>query len=132
MIANLFQKVKRSFQENERDIYIAAFIFLAGMGGFGLGRLSVIMPQKEPLLVEYPRKIGGERMETQSGTTIIPDKKAAQGFAGAYVASKSGTAYHLPSCQSAQKIKEENKIWFATKEEAENAGYKPAGNCEGL
>jgi hypothetical protein len=51
---------------------------------------------------------------------------------GSFVASKSGKAYHLPWCSGAKRIKEENKIWFQTKEEAEKAGYHPAGNCEGL
>jgi hypothetical protein len=29
-------------------------------------------------------------------------------------------------------MKEENKIWFASKEEAKKKGYHPAGNCPGL
>lgn len=49
-----------------------------------------------------------------------------------FVGSISGTKYHLPSCSSAKRIKEENKVYFATKEDAELAGYSPAGNCEGL
>jgi methylphosphotriester-DNA--protein-cysteine methyltransferase len=51
---------------------------------------------------------------------------------GGYVASKNGTKYHLPWCGSAKQIKEENKVWFATKEEAEAAGYTPAANCKGI
>ncbi len=49
-----------------------------------------------------------------------------------YVASKTGTKYHLPWCGSAKQIKEENKIWFASKEDAEKAGYTPASNCKGI
>jgi len=49
-----------------------------------------------------------------------------------FVASISGTKYHLPTCSSARTIKEENKVWFNTKEDAELAGYGPAGNCKGL
>jgi hypothetical protein len=49
-----------------------------------------------------------------------------------FVASISGTKYHLPSCSGAKRIKEENKVWFSTKEDAELAGYGPAGNCPGL
>ena len=51
---------------------------------------------------------------------------------GSYVASKSGTKYHLPWCGGAQRIKEENKVWFKTKEDAEKAGYTPAANCKGI
>lgn len=51
---------------------------------------------------------------------------------GKYVASKNGTKYYLPSCKSAKRIKEENRVWFATKEEAQAAGKTPSANCKGL
>jgi methylphosphotriester-DNA--protein-cysteine methyltransferase len=51
---------------------------------------------------------------------------------GSYVASKSGTKYHLPWCPGAKQIKEDNKIWFDTKEDAEKSGYAPAANCKGI
>jgi hypothetical protein len=49
-----------------------------------------------------------------------------------YMASKNGTKYYLPTCGSAKRIKEENRVWFGTKAEAEAAGYSPAANCPGL
>lgn len=51
---------------------------------------------------------------------------------GLYVASKNGAKYHLPTCSGAKRIKEENKIWFNSKQEAEKAGYEPAKNCKGI
>jgi len=51
---------------------------------------------------------------------------------GVVVASKNGTAYHLPSCSSANRIKEENKIWFKTIKQAQDAGYKASKSCKGL
>jgi len=51
---------------------------------------------------------------------------------GAYVASKNGTKYYLPSCSGAKRIKDENKVWFATAAAAAAAGYEPAANCGGL
>lgn len=59
-----------------------------------------------------------------------PEPQIAAG--GQYVASKKGSKYHLPWCAGAKSILEENKIWFASKEEAEKAGYTPAGNCKGI
>jgi hypothetical protein len=49
-----------------------------------------------------------------------------------YLASKSGSKYYLPTCGTAKRIKDVNRVWFATKEEAEAAGYEPAANCPGL
>jgi hypothetical protein len=48
------------------------------------------------------------------------------------VASKSGTKYHLVSCASASRIKDTNRIYFASATEAESAGYTKAANCPGL
>ena len=76
----------------------------------------------------------GEVAPTNNSTkrSDSPSSPISSFVKGRYVASKSGTAYHFPWCQGALKIKEENKIWFQTKEEAESRGYKPAGNCDGL
>ncbi len=58
--------------------------------------------------------------------------QAAKATTGTYMASKNGTKYYLPTCSSSNRIKPENRVWFATKAEAEAAGYAPAANCPGL
>ena len=45
------------------------------------------------------------------------------------VASKNSDKYHYTWCAGAKKIKEENKVWFSSAEEAESKGYTLAGNC---
>jgi methylphosphotriester-DNA--protein-cysteine methyltransferase len=60
--------------------------------------------------------------------TIIPVSTSPK----VYVASKTGKAYYLPSCAAANRIKEENKVWFSSQEGAEKAGYTKAANCPGL
>lgn len=65
-------------------------------------------------------------------TTVSTQSTPPSQSEGGYVASKNGTKYHLPWCGSAKQIKEENKIWFATKADAEAAGYTPASNCKGI
>lgn len=67
-----------------------------------------------------------------SGETTAKAGETTPSLPGAYVASRSGTAYHLPWCVGALRIREENKIWFSSKEEAEQKGYHPAKNCKGL
>lgn len=126
MLAEIIRKVKHLIKENADDLFIALIIFLVGIVSFGLGRLSIIWPQKEPITIENHES----RIMNQEGIALHGLKNSDS--RGKYVASKNGTAYHLPWCQGAQKIKEENRIWFDTKEEAERSGYKPAGNCEGL
>ena len=120
--------------ENKNDLYVAALVFFVSLASFGLGRLSVLWPKKEPIQITMPdarNTTHEDRGETGQAAVLSPVKNSTT-QQGKYVASKSGTAYHYPWCSGAQRIKEENKIWFQTKEEAEKAGYKPAGNCDGL
>lgn len=102
------------------DMYIVAIIVLVGLSGFGLGRLSIIDESVIPVSIEY----GAQNIASVSG--------ALSEIGGEVVVSKNGSKYHLPWCSGASRIKEENKVWFATIEEAKQAGYTPAGNCKGL
>jgi len=127
MLSEYFRKVKIWIIENKADLFTAAVIFLVGLASFGLGRLSVLWPKKEPIKLEHTElSINGEILSS------VRQPKTAAAIKDKYVASKNGSAYHYPWCPGAQKIKETNKIWFISKEEAERAGYKPAGNCPGL
>jgi len=107
-------------------------LILIGTLGFGLGRWSKIEESKTPVLIENPILVGESTAKTATAlntpTTTISNNNASKNF----VASKNGTKYHYPWCPSAGSIKEGNKIWFATIEEARAAGYAPASNCPGL
>lgn len=49
---------------------------------------------------------------------------------GKYVGSKNSNKYHLPDSSAAKRIKEENKVWFQSKEEAEAEGYEPGSSVK--
>ena len=141
MISEKLIKVKEWGSEHAQELYIGAVILLVGIGSFGLGRLSIIWPQKEPIEITSwgnPLEEGSKASEAAGNaqnSPTTPLKQAAVVNAiteGKYVASRRGTSYHYPWCSGAKQIKEENKIYFNTKEEAEKAGYRPAGNCKGL
>ena len=48
----------------------------------------------------------------------------------AYVGSKNSNKYHLPSCRYAQSIDDENRVVWASREEAEAAGYEACKVCK--
>ncbi len=48
---------------------------------------------------------------------------------GEFVASTSSKKYHLPECRYAVKIREENRIYFQSAEDAEDQGYEPCKVC---
>jgi hypothetical protein len=92
------------------NIYFSIVLILIAVASFGLGRLSKIEENKVPIELE--------------ASAVLTE--------GELVGSKNGSVYHLPWCSGAQRIKEENKVWFNSKEEAEKAGYRAATNCKGI
>lgn len=137
MLTDLLNKIKSFLKANQRDLYLAALVFLVSMASFGLGRLSAVWPVKEPIRIDQIGETGqsasglGEGVPADSFTKRS-DSPISPVSSGEYVASRNGSSYHLPTCSGAKQIKEENKIWFASEEAARAAGYKPAGNCPGL
>lgn len=135
MIGDYREKVNAWTREYRSDLFIAAVIFLVGLGSFGLGRLSVVMPEKPPLAVtgaDIAAGVAPEGIAGAAGPAGDMPQRNATSAAGRYMGSKSGAVYHLPWCPGALRIKEQNKVWFQNKEEAEQKGYKPAANCPGL
>lgn len=61
---------------------------------------------------------------SSAAVSAAPEAQAAQ----LYVGSVNSDLYHHRDCAAAKQIKEENKVWFATPEEAEVAGYT-ASKC---
>lgn len=70
--------------------------------------------------------------DTATGTAIVTsaDNTAPAQTSGAYVGSIKSDKYHLTSCRYAERIKEENQVYFDTEEAAVAAGYEPCGVCK--
>ncbi len=136
-IQEVFRKFK-AFWSNT-DMLLAMIIIVTALLSFMLGRYSVTNVQKftsetrsaSPHNTDQIKEqvLNIQESVTSGSNTASNERILAE---GKYVASKSGTKYHLPWCGGAQQIKEENKIWFNTKEDAEKAGYTPASNCKGI
>lgn len=109
---------------------VPAIVVLVGVGAFGLGRLSAA-PGHPALRVLYPDAQLATPVAAGGGVTQPSSAKATEGF-GNYVASKNGTKYYLTTCSGANRIKDENKVYFGSAAEALAAGYTAAANCPGL
>jgi len=117
------------------DSILIASIILLSVLSFGLGRLSVseVSNQGGVALCEaLPARVQTASVALSGAPKESADVPGEVKTQGTYVGSKNGSVYHFPWCSGAQRIKDENKVWFATKEEAERAGYRPASNCKGL
>lgn len=132
-------RFSRFFFEREGPLFISLCFILLGFASFGLGRLSALEAQREAVVIDnkYAQIFEEQSRVFQANEFLtVPAESASTKSAGSesglYVASRNGARYHLPSCSGAQRILEENKIWFSSREEAEKAGYTPAQNCPGL
>lgn len=122
-------------------LYSAGIVLLVGIGGFVLGQLSAVQTARHnsssvntlslcptpvlplPTTVTAPASPSGlvaNHITTAAGEGVTPSQ---------YVASKSGTRYHHVTCPGAKQIKDANKIFFDTIQQAEAAGYSKAANC---
>lgn len=126
----MLEKFKSLFLNDH--IFFGLLIVFVGLGSFMLGRASVSQPEQLPALSKVGEQSGSVSQSIDSEITV--KKEQSGGFGGdiILVASKSGTKYHLESCPGSKQIKDANKIFFSSREEAEAAGYKPAANCPGL
>lgn len=146
----------KSLMLDDRYFY-SLVILVVAIASFGLGRATIApgsVDVQDDVKIFNPVKaetvnLSPAAPEVSKEVTNIPEVGKASVFEAMveeettpvstpvsttqpYVASKSGTKYHLTSCPGAKQIKPENKITFATRSEAEAAGYSPAGNCPGL
>lgn len=124
MIGESSGKIKAWLASNKNDLFLVFTVAMVAVIGFALGRISVLRDEK------FPIEIQAQAISSIKSSAESPAKDEKR--EGAIVGSKNGTVYHLEGCAGAERIKEENKIYFSSKEEAEKAGYRPAANCPGL
>jgi hypothetical protein len=138
-IQEMFDRFKSLLQDDL--FFYTALIVLIAIASFGLGRASVThqSPENKPILEIGAQKASGIQSQStankqSASSSAKSDQNSVPATVGtnSYVASKNGTKYHLITCPGAKQIKEENKIYFSTKEEALKAGYTPASNCKGI
>lgn len=109
---------------------VALIIIGSGIGGFLLGRASV-----------GPEKPRATVLGTSAGSSeIIIDTSLSEQFFEAeetrattektFMASINGTRYYPKGCTAGNSIDEENRVWFATEDEAKMAGYSIAKACQ--
>lgn len=152
----MLSKIKEFFKQNEADIILIIGIVLIALISFGAGWL---MGNKKTLNNDSVSgiinndKVSVEEMAPENKETIQPTTNQSENIVSSqkttsvnnqqtntssqnsqckYVGSKNSDVYHLPECSGAQRIKEENKRCFSSKEEAEKSGYRPAANCPGI
>ena len=139
MLSEIIKLCKRLVgwvKNNNTELYWAAVIILVAVISFGLGRLSKIREEKTPITIENASSMSDIDEKTNgAGIMLEHNSSTISNFPSSskiFVASRNGKKYYYAWCESANVIKEQNRIWFSTQAEAEKAGYQPAANCKGL
>jgi hypothetical protein len=132
------EKIKRFFNETMqsekgKDILIVIIVVLVGLGSFELGRLS-----KESSSSGIKLEYQGQDLEEStnqpasaiSAVSNAPDALSPNSNSGkTFFASSKGKKYYTISCSAGKTIKQENRVYFATGEEAVSAGYTLSSSC---
>lgn len=124
-IHDLNQKIKSLLSTDDfKDIVILLTIVIVGVGSFFLGRLSIIKHSNETV-----NSTTNHEDKISLGTTIkaLPESIVPN---HAFVASRNGTKYYPKGCSGINRIKEENRIYFETEEEAQGAGRTRTTTCQ--
>ncbi len=126
----------KAFIESEqgKDILIVLIVILVGLGSFELGRLSKGTHGSE-IKINYPDKTTeAEASQTSNAISVnsnIPGEQKISTPSGKnYFASKRGKKYYTIGCSAGNSIKQENRVYFATSDEAEKAGYELSTSCK--
>ncbi len=122
-IIDKFKKnIKTFFQSNYLDelFWILLLIFTA-LSSFSLGARY----ERETFLSEHPVHIEGDQEIIQAWKAYHNEQKKDARF----FASKNGSVYYSLACPAGTRIKDENKVFFHSKEEAEKAGYHQSSRC---
>lgn len=98
-------------------------VFLVGCGNAkdnsSRKEIEVLLPNGETAKGELPEIID------ENSVTIAKPKPVTT----AYVGSKSTKKFHLADCTWAQKIDEDNKVYFSHYNDFIKNGYKPCKSC---
>lgn len=68
----------------------------------------------------------GDRETARTGTPVV---SATPSTAGAIIGNRRSRVYHWSGCPDYDKVSAQNRVTFPSREAAEQAGYRPAGNC---
>ncbi len=127
-IHTFLAKIKSFWDGESRGDWLGVIIIvLVACASFGLGRLSKMPPTDDTVaIVGSVMTMNGSATASKGASTTA----SLLASSGAVVASKNGTKYYYPSCSGISRIAAENKVTFASAQEAEVAGYTIASTCK--
>lgn len=113
--------------KNEDKIILAVGFILVAVLSFGAGKLSEVYRAQIPIIFQDNPDCANSQALT-NGAAENQNKTVASETQGQIIGNKNSRIYHLPGGGSYNKVSAENRVYFATEEEAQKAGYRKAKN----
>lgn len=122
-----WQTGKEWLVNHQKNLLLLAGVLLVGILAFESGFLKGKLVQSEPLVISIPAVVEPEAAAKTGGSSAGMERivsSTKQNTASCpLVGSKNSNKYHLLTCAVAKRIKPENKVCFASKEDAGKRGY---------
>lgn len=124
---------------HQKNLLLLAGFLVVGALAFESGLLRGKLDSSEPLVISIPA-LAEATTESEATTAAENQANQAAGMERTalkigekqesgqcpFVGSRNSNKYHLATCAVAKRIKQENRICFASKEDAEKRGYVPS------
>lgn len=130
------EKIKQFMESKQgKNILVILIVILTGLASFELGRLSK-SDSSSGIKIEYPPEMANVISAANSPTatkatkTILPTLPLNTTTEKNFFASNRGNKYYPVGCGAGNTIKQENRIYFATSDLAEAAGYELSSSCK--
>lgn len=133
------EKIKHFLQSDKgKDILIVFILILVALISFTLGRMSKnsqnqgFLGQNEVLPALAGKSLNQGFNEPKNKSESLGNSPIYEGVdlkGREYFASKRGKKYYSFGCSAGKSIKEANRIYFSSAEEAKASGYSPSSSC---
>ncbi len=123
-IKTFYNKVGRIVDMDK--IFVGLLVIFVSMASFSLGRLSKIFDER-PEFNFRDVLVQEEKIPLSSS---LEKRGIVQTNVSNIVATKSGQKYYFIWCKGVENLKEKNKVYFATEDDAKRAGKTLANNCK--
>lgn len=131
-VAGIIATLKQFVKRNRETFWHALILILIGWSAYNIGLIQSrrgTLPAQSGSLFQIRESAVSQSPAAGQGSEV--PKKGIDRSDLRVVVSKasSGKKYHHTWCASALRIKESNRLWFPSAEDAAAAGYSLAGNC---
>lgn len=98
------------------------YVIITSVVSFGVGKFSTL--NNSPKIINHNVEYFDD-IKISHNSTLDAEEKIVE----TYVASVNGAKFYPVTCAAANRINEENKIFFDGEESARKAGYLPSNQC---